>query len=218
MNESIFLLHVLVVLGFVLASLRLGKGALIALISLQGVLANLFVVKQMFFLGFSVTCSDVFAIGGILSLNLLQEYYGKEAAKQAVNISLLTLLFFAFMSQIHLLYAPTVSDTTHGAFQTIFSQSVRIVFSSIGTFYLIQQFDVRFFGLLKGALPVRVALSLLSSQLLDTILFSFFGLYGLVESLFDIILVSFLIKCLIIALSSPFVAFSKRFVRGDVSV
>ena len=136
MNESIFLLHVLVVLGFVLASLRLGKGALIALISLQGVLANLFVVKQMFFLGFSVTCSDVFAIGGILSLNLLQEYYGKEAAKQAVNISLLTLLFFAFMSQIHLLYAPTVSDTTHGAFQTIFSQSVRIVFSSIGTFYL----------------------------------------------------------------------------------
>ena len=122
MNESIFLLHVLVVLGFVLASLRLGKGALIALISLQGVLANLFVVKQMFFLGFSVTCSDVFAIGGILSLNLLQEYYGKEAAKQAVNISLLTLLFFAFMSQIHLLYAPTVSDTTHGAFQTIFSR------------------------------------------------------------------------------------------------
>ena len=158
MNEAVVFVHVFVVIGFVLGALRLGKSALIAFIALQGVLANLFVVKQMNLFGFAVTCSDVFAIGGILSLNLLQEYFGKESAKQAVKISLLTLLFFAFMSQIHLFYVPTESDSTQGAFLTIFSQSLRIVFASIGTFYLVQQCDVRFFGILRGKLPMRVAI------------------------------------------------------------
>lgn len=218
MNELVFLSHIFVVITFVLLSLRLGKSALIALIALQGVLANLFVVKQMSLFGFSVTCSDVFAIGCILSLNLLQEYFGKESAQQATRISLLTLLFFAFASQIHLLYAPTLLDTTQNAFSTIFSSSPRIIFASIFTFYLVQKFDVRFFGFLKGPLPLRIAISLLISQLLDTVLFSFIGLQGLVESIFDVILVSFLIKCIIIAVSSPFVAFSKRFVKDELSI
>jgi len=217
-NELLFLSHIFVVLGFVLIALRMGKYALIGLISFVGVLANLFVVKQIELFGCAVTCSDVFAIGGILSLNLLQEYFGKEAAKQAVNISLMILLFFAFMSQIHILYIPAEFDTTQRAFHAIFSQSHRIVFASIGTFYLVQQFDVRFFGMLKGKLPVRVALSLVASQLIDTVLFSFLGLYGLVESVFDIILVSFFVKCIIIMTSSPFVVFSKRFVKNEILV
>ena len=62
-------------------------------------------IKQIDLFGFSVTCSDVFAIGGILSLNLLQEYFGKEAASRAVKVSLLALLFFAVMSQVHLVCA-----------------------------------------------------------------------------------------------------------------
>jgi len=214
----VFLSHILVVIAFVLVSLRLGKSALISVIALQGVLANLFVVKQMSLFGFAVTCSDVFAIGCILSLNLLQEYFGKEAAKQATRVSLIALLFFAFASQIHLLYAPTPFDHTQTAFSTIFSASPRLIFASIFTFYLVQKFDVRFFGFLKGRLPIRIAISLVMSQLLDTVLFSFLGLYGFVESIFDIILVSFLIKCLIIAVSSPFVAFSKRFVKDELPI
>jgi len=218
MNELNFLFHILVVIAFVFASLRLGKSALIAFIAMQGIFANLFVVKQMTLFGFSVTCSDVFAIGAILSLNLLQEYFGKEAAKKAVIISFFSLLFFVCAVQIHLLYFPTSSDVTQGAFETIFSHSVRIVFASVATFFLVQQWDVRFFGWLKGKLPIRVAISLLCSQLLDTVLFSFLGLYGIVESVFDIMIVSFAIKCLIIFTSTPFVAFSKRLVKNEVSV
>lgn len=218
MNEVLFLAHVWIVIVFVLIALRLGSASLTALIAVQGILANLFVVKQMQLFGFSVTCSDVFAIGGILSLNLLQEYFGKDAAKRAVKISLGALLFFVAMSQIHLLYTPTSVDTTHNSFENIFSSSLRIVFASLSTFFIVQLFDVRFFSLLKGRLPIRIAISLLTAQLLDTILFSFLGLYGLVESVFDIILMSFLIKCLIILASSPFTAFSKRFVKNELSV
>jgi hypothetical protein len=216
MNELIFFSHILLVVGFLLLSLRMGERALVGFVALQGVLANLFVLKQIDLFGFEVTCTDVFAIGGILSLNLLQEYFGKRSAKQAIHLSLLALIFFSLCSQIHLLYLPTSHDATQNAFATLFSTSPRIVFASIATFYLVQQFDVRFFPLLKGKLSLRIAASLFVSQLLDTILFSLLGLYGLVASLFDIILVSFLIKCIIIAVSSPFVSFSKRFVKHEI--
>lgn len=217
-NESLFFFHILVVISFVFLALRLGKSALTALVALQGVFANLFVVKQITLFGFSVTCSDVFAIGAILSLNLLQEYFGKEAAKHAVKISFLSLLFFVVLSQVHLFYTPNQSDVTQVAFQTILTHSVRIVFASLATFFIVQQFDLRFFGWLKGKLPIRVATSLVCSQFLDTALFSILGLYGIVESVLDIMIVSFIIKCMIIFTSSPFVVFSKRFVRNEVSL
>ena len=49
------------------------------------------------------------------------------------------------------------------------------------------------------------------SQALDTALFSVFGLYGLVKNLFEIMLVSYAVKCAIIACSSPLAALLKRF-------
>jgi uncharacterized integral membrane protein (TIGR00697 family) len=212
MNEFLFFAHVLLVVGFLYAALKLGSAALIALIALQGVFANLFVLKQMRFFGLDVTCSDVFAIGALLALNVLQEFFGKEAAKKAIRISFFASVFFVAMGQIHLLYAPSSFDETHDAFGQIFSSTPRIVFASMGVYWIVQQFDYRFFGWLKtrfGSLPLRLGLSLLLSQTLDTVLFSFIGLYGLVPSLSGIILVSLLTKWLAIGCSVPFSAFLK---------
>ena len=78
MNELFFLLHIITIVAFALGALYIGKNALIVLVAMQSVLANLFVIKQMTFLGFNVTCADVFAVGTILTLNLLQEYYGEK--------------------------------------------------------------------------------------------------------------------------------------------
>lgn len=213
MNELLFFGHVFLVVGFLFAALKRGSAALTALIALQAVFANLFVVKQMLFFGLEVTCSDVYAIGGLLALNVLQEFFGKEAAKKAIGISFLASVFFAVMAQVHLLYAPSSFDQTHGAFAQIFSSTPRIVFASMGVYWLVQQFDLRFFGWLQtkfSALPLRLGVSLMISQTLDTILFSFFGLYGLVSSLLGIILVSLLTKWLAIGCSVPFSTFLKK--------
>ena len=218
MNELLFFSHIALVVGFVLGALRLGKESLVALIALQVVFANLFVIKQMRLFGFSVTCSDVFAIGAILGLNLLQEYYGKTEASRAIRISFLSLLFFSAMSQMHLWYAPLPTDTTHTAFVSILSPAPRIALASLGVYYLVQQMDLRLFGWLKHRfqgkyLSVRIGLSLVLTQFVDTALFSFFGLYGLVDSLLDVIVLSFFIKCIIISCSSPLTMLSKRFVK-----
>ena len=214
-NEILFFIHILLVIGLVLGAKRLGKNGLISLIVLQAVFANLFVVKQMSLFGFSVTCSDVFAIGGILGLNLLQEDHGRAEANTAVKASFLGLLFFMIMSKIHLWYVPLAADTTHEAFVNILSSTTRISCASIAVYYIVQKIDLRLFAFLqtlfgKRYLPLRIGISLVLTQFLDTVLFSFFGLYGLVVSLFDVIAVSFFVKCIIISCSSFLVAFAKK--------
>ncbi|MBF8263395.1 MAG: conserved putative rane protein [Parachlamydiales bacterium] len=214
MNEVLFFAHILAALIFLGVAVRLGSMALAAFIALSGVLANLFVVKQMNLFGLQVTCSDVYAIGGILGLNLLQELYGKEAANRAIRSSIFVLLLFVLMSQIHLLYSPGEFDGTHAAFSIILGQSPRIVAASVGVYYLVQKLDVLFFTFLKRwieNLGTRLMLSLFISQALDTVLFSFFGLYGLVASLFDVIVVSLIVKYAIILCSSHFAALFKRY-------
>ena len=199
MNELLFCLHTLVMVGFGFGALRLGSTALTTWVALQSVLANLFVLKQIDFLGFHVTCSDVFAIGSILGLNLLREFYGKEAAKRALWICFFSLAFFVGMSQLHLLYTPNSYDSTQGAFETLLSPSPRLMAASLLVFFLVQQIDLRLFNLLKqrfSNFSLRHVGALVCSQLIDTVLFSLLGLWGLVADLFDIIVISFLIKLL----------------------
>lgn len=217
MNESIFLLHVAVVIGFALGALRLGKEALTTWIALQAVLANLFVIKQMTFFGFTVTCSDVFAIGSIAGLNLVQEFFGKESAGRAAVICFCSMIFFGVMSQIHLLYAPSPADLTQDAFFTVLSSTPRLLLASFTTFFIVQQIDMRFYGLLKKySVGARGAIALCVSQLLDTALFSFLGLYGTVSSLTDIILFSFIVKLAIIVCMTPLTALSRKIVTHEI--
>ena len=219
MNELLFFGHVFLVVAFSFMALRLGPLALTALIALQAVLANLFVVKQMTLFGLNATCSDVFAIGSLLALNLLQEFFGREAAQKAVRASFLSMAFFASMAYIHLSYGPSAQDQMQGAFLQILSATPRIVFASVAVYWVVQQIDVRVFGWLRERcegrhLPFRLMAALFLSQTIDTVLFSFLGLYGLVSSLLEIMLISLLIKGAAIACSAPLTAFARRFARA----
>jgi uncharacterized integral membrane protein (TIGR00697 family) len=214
MNEILFLIQLLLIIGFALGSLKLGKGALIAWVAIQALIANLFVLKQITLLGFHVTASDAFVIGSLLGLNFLQEYFSKEDAKKASWICFYFMAFFALVSQLHLLYKPSPHDVTQTAFLTILSPAPRLLMASLSVFFIVQQFDILFFGFLKKKAPqisfaIRAALSLIISQFLDTVLFSFAGLYGLVSSMADIILISFAVKLVVIFCLTPFVRWVK---------
>ncbi len=213
-NESIFLTQAVIIASFALIALRLGKDALVSFISLMGILANLFVLKQTTLFGFAATCSDAFSIGAVLGLNLLQEYYGKAEAQKAIFISFLFLIFYTLMSAIHLLYAPHISDISHIHFYTLLHVMPRIATASLGVYVLVQYLDSQLYAQLRIRMPgkylvMRSLISLAATQLLDTILFSFFGLYGVVDNLFQIIIVSYIIKLSAILVATPFVAASQ---------
>lgn len=222
-NEWLLVTQILAVIVFSLGALRLGKEALLSWVALQGVLANLFVVKQIDLFGLHVTCSDVYVVGSVFGLNLLQEFYGKEASKKAASATFLGMLFMVVMSKFHITYSPSMLDWSHSAYSVILEFMPRLLIASLSVFFLVQLFDVRFFAFLKRRLPnmpltLRNGLSMVTSQGLDTILFTFLGLYGVVGSPWHVIFVSFSIKLIVITLLAPFSLLAKRAVGAHAAV
>lgn len=192
---------------------KYGKEALIAWIALQSVLANIFVLKQINLVGLNATASEVFAIGGIIGLNFLQTQYGVKAARQAVWVSFMCMFFFCVMSQVHLLYIPSHLDAGHHAYSVLLSSAPRILFASLSVYFFMQHLSVALFNFGKKNFP-RFPLSMLIisclflTQTLDTLLFGFLGLYGLVDRIMEVMLISLCIKMMVILISLPFTQIS----------
>ena len=110
MNSIILVLHVTSVCVLTLFALRFGKELMIAWLSLLAVAMNLFVLKQITLFGLCVTSSDALAVGYLLGLNLIQEFFGGKTARKTVWISLFISASFVLLSQIHLAYTPNHYD------------------------------------------------------------------------------------------------------------
>jgi len=94
----------------------------------------------------------------------------------------------------------------NSSYQRLLLPAPRLLFASLFTFFIVQKADLLVFSKLKtkcSSFLAKNLYSLLSSQLLDTILFTFLGLYGLVASCFDVLLLSYLVKVAIIFSLSP---------------
>lgn len=223
MNELIFIAQVFFISCATLAALYAGKHALISLICLQCVLANVFVLKEITLCGLTATGSDAFTVGIVLGLNLLQEYYGRALARTTVFLSFALLIFYIIVSAIHLHYIPACTDTMQVHYGALFGHMPRIMIASLSVYVMVQLFDTALFARLNqwfsgNYLPLRVLISLSISQLLDTILFSYLGLYGIISNVTHIIMVSYTIKLMSIVLSSPFVALSKLIKKPTLCV
>jgi uncharacterized integral membrane protein (TIGR00697 family) len=215
MNELIFIVHTVVIAAFALGSLALGRCALVAFVCTCCIIANLFVIKQITLFGLTATCADAFTVGATIGLNLLQEYFGKEITKKTIWINFFLLIFYAIVSQIHLLYIPDLADTAQQYFLPILSLMPRIVIASFSVYLFTQMTDYYLYGILKKMfhgkhIIIRNYASIAFCQLLDTVLFSFLGLYGIIENIWQVIIISYLIKLASIVIATPFVGFSRR--------
>jgi uncharacterized integral membrane protein (TIGR00697 family) len=215
MNELIFLFHTFSVIGLSIYLSSRGIHFLMGWIGLLAVMANLFVIKQTELFGLTVTCSDVYAVGGMVALNLLQEFHGRSWGKSAIDLSFTFLLAFGLMSQFHLFYYPSIFDQTHQSFNLILSSTPRLFAASITSFWVVQRIDLALFQIFKQRYPdlslsIRSGISISISQIVDTVLFTFLGLYGLAADLGSIILVALAIKLLVIITASPILTLAKR--------
>jgi len=215
MNELIFILHTIIIAGFALGALALGSSALVAFVCIQCILANLFVIKQITLFGLTATCADAFTVGATIGLNLLQEYFGKEITKKTIWINFFLLIFYAIISQIHLLYIPDATDTAQQHFMPILQLMPRIVVASFSVYLFTQMADYYLYGILKKTfqskyIVLRNYASIALCQLLDTILFSFLGLYGIIDNIGEVIIISYSVKLVSIIIATPFVSFSRK--------
>lgn len=138
----------------------------------------------------------------------MQEHYGKEATQKAIWASLMGMGFFVIMANIHLAYQPSPFDHSQGAYTTLLAPSPRILIGSLLAFFISQQCDRKLFSTLKSRFPQlspvgRSMITLTCSQALDTVLFSLFALYGLLDAIGEMMLFSFMVKCIAIAAMLP---------------
>jgi queuosine precursor transporter len=221
MNVFILISHILLVGAITLFALRLGKEAMIAWISLLALASNLFILKEITIFGLNATCTDSLAVGYLLGLNLIQEFFGQKAAKKTVWIAFFVVFAFLCLSFFQLSYKPSRFDDSQNHYSFLLQPIPRILVASLASFFLIQLMDLSFFAYLRKKFdgkyfPLRAILSSFLAESIDTILFTYLALYGTYESLGQLIIISFTIKVLTIFFSSPFLLFSKRFIYEPI--
>jgi len=213
-NEVLFIVMTLITLAFVLIAFRLGKNWLIGLIAVQAVLMNIFVVKGMYLFGLAATGGNVLYASIFLATDLLSEHYGKKQANLAVRVGFFVSLFFLITSQLIIKFVPADYDMAQGAMMTLFTMTPRIVLGSLTAYLISQHLDVWSFEkikkLTKGKyLWLRNNGSTMTSQLIDSIIFTLIAFWGVYPNLIQLILFTYLIKIIVAAIDTPFIYLSK---------
>jgi queuosine precursor transporter len=224
MNELIFIISIVTISITMLIALKRGKDTLIALICLQTVLANLFVTKQITLFGFQATPSDCLAVGATLGLNLLQEYYTKQIAEKTIWTSFFCCLFYTYAALLQISYQSSIPNCALSlCFDALLAPMPRLLIASLSVYIVVQQIEVRLYQFLSTKYSnqhfiIRNYSSVAVTQLIDTVLFSFLGLYRLtphfsdISTIFEIIMVSYSIKLVVILIAAPLLAVSKKFI------
>jgi len=218
MNELIFFIYIIFVVISNLIALFYGKEALVALVCIKVVLMNLLVPQEILLFGWSATSVDALSVGTSLSLNLLNEYYGVQETRKAIHLSVLAGFFYVCVTILHRAYVPAPHDIYASYFEIILSLAPRIIAASCAAYIVSQKAEASIYARLKNSrlhdyFILRNSVSLGITQALDTVLFSYLGLYGIVGNINQIIFVSYCIKIITCISAVPLIAFGKNYFR-----
>ncbi|WP_068792410.1 queuosine precursor transporter [Brevibacillus laterosporus] len=215
-------------IGFVLVNFVLfllcyrffGKVGLYAWIGFATVLANIQVVKIVELFGFAMTLGNTMYATIYLCSDLLNEKYGQEQAKKAVWFGFFTLIATTIIMQMALRFVPHPDGLAkQDALAMIFGILPRLVIASLTSYFISQFLDVRIYTFLKKICPkpnqlwIRNNGSTLISQLVDTVLFCTIAFLGVLpmDTWFDILLTTYLIKFVVSAASTPILYIARNF-------
>ena len=218
-NELLIITSFVIIYGGVVAFYRFfGKNGLLAFNVLATLLANIEVLLLVKAFGVEMTLGNVMFASTFLITDIMSENHSRKDANRAVVISTFCSLVFIAISQMWLLYTPGENDWASGAFHTIFSSTPRIVCASLLVYLISQLTDVwlyhkwwewcrKRFGVEKKGLWIRNNGSTLVSQLLNTLLYTFFAFYGTydIKTLMSIFISSYIIYFITSLLDTPFV-------------
>ena len=200
-----------------------GRQGLLACIVLAILLANLQGPKLTTILGFQTSLGVIFYSGIFFATDLLSEKYGRMQANRAVIIGFAVSVIAVLMLSIALEFQPTTDPETAGmsndiqnAFATILNFTPRFVFGSLLAYLISQTFDVWFFHFIKKRthgrhLWLRNNLSTMSSQIIDTLIYSLVVWWGVVElsTAIQLGIVKYGFKLAIAAFDTPFIYWAR---------
>lgn len=206
-NELLLIASIIFIFGAVLLAYRFfGKIGLYCMSVLATVLANIEVVILVNAFGMEQTLGNVLFASTFLITDILSECEGKREANKAVFLGILASVFFLLLSQSWLLYRPSENDFVFESMKTVFSNTPRMILSSLFAYAVSQLFDVwlyhkwwafteKKFDNKRRFLWLRNNGSTLISQILNTVLFNVIAFAGIYDSktLVSIVISSYVI-------------------------
>ena len=223
MNEFLLILSLPLIYGSVLAAYKhFGKVGLYAWTIFATITANLEVLLLVDAFGIEQTLGNVLFASTFLVTDILSEKYGKEDAQIAVDLGVLTSIAFIVLSRLWLCYTPAANDWAMPSFQTIFTNTPRVMLASVLVFAVVQRFDVWLYHKIwdfsnrfadkKRFLWLRNNGATMASQLLNTVLYTFGAFGGLYElpTLISICISSYVIFFITALADTPFVYWARK--------
>ena len=204
-----------------------GKAGLQVAIATAIILANLQGPKLTEIFGFQTSLGVIFYSSIFFATDVLSENYGRHEANKAVRMGFAVSLIILLMMSLALLYQPSTrpeaaefSTNIHNAFQTIVSFTPRFIAGSLLAYVISQSFDVWAFHKIKQFtgerwLWLRNNLSTMSSQVIDTVIYSLVAWWGILNLRDALMLgaVKYGFKIVIAAIDTAFLCWAKAAFR-----
>ena len=223
-QELLWLTTLLIDLAGTVVLYRLfGKAGLQVAIATAIILANLQGPKLTIIFGMQTSLGVIFYSSIFFATDVLSENYGRAEANTAVRMGFAVSVIVLVMLSLALLYLPSdrpetaaFSANIHDAFSTIVNFTPRFVFGSLLAYYVSQSFDVWAFHKIKQLtgerwLWLRNNLSTMSSQALDTVIYSLVAWWGIVDLATALALgaAKYVFKILIAIIDTAFIYWAK---------
>ena len=229
MNELFLIITLLVSFGGTILFLKVfGKGGLFAWIGIATVFANIEVTIVVHAFGMDQTLGNTLFASTFLATDILSEIYGKKEANKGVLAGILTSLTFILLSFLWVHYIPAQSDWASEFVHGLFSNTPRMLLSSLIAYVVSEFIDVTLYhawwkltekktGSHTKMLWFRNNFSTLISQLVNIVLFNFgafLGIYSFKE-LLAITASCYVIYVATSLLDTPFVYIARKIVKKD---
>ena len=221
-NELIFIITVLIYLGSVLGLYKLfGKNGLYAFAIFGTLLGNIAVCKNVDIFGVATTAGNVLYASTFLVTDILSEKYGKKDAAKAVLYSFSIMILWLLGTQLILWFTPNENDYINESLKVVFGLVPRITIASLAGFIISQNLDVFLYHLIwsktggtKAKLWLRNNGSTLTSQLIDTVIFTTLAFWGVYPTnvFFSILITTYVFKAVVALLDTPFMYLSRKIV------
>lgn len=185
-------------------------------VAVATVLANIMTAKTVNLFGLDTTLGTVLFASTFLATDILTECYGKDKAKRAVKLGVISAICFIVASQIALAYTPSAIDYADESMRGLFALNLRISIASVTMYFIANYVDVLLYDKLKEKMDgkkmwVRNNISTILCNGLENFCFIWLAFAGIYSGM-DILIIAgstTLIEILVAVCDTPFLYLAK---------
>lgn len=230
-NEILIIFTLLFSYSIIIFAYRFGgKSAIYCWISISTILANIEVAVAVKAFGLEQTLGNTLFASTFLATDILSECYGKKESQKGLLIGIFTSLIFIAFSLIWQLYIPSKNDVSFPFLKALFSNTPRILISSLLAYIISEFLDVQLYHFIWSLtkkksgeegkfLWLRNNISTLIAQFVNIVIFNFGAFYFIYDlpTLITITASCYAIYVVTSLLDTPFIYIARKIKVPNIS-